>query len=149
MVAEAAVGDFKVCLKSYKLSDEKMSQQQALLDKIVATKSEEDADAQTVRLVNLLDTLTESLLKLTINVTDASRAKLLKCEEEVASANSFVQKEGMGASRQPIGKVPLSRVVGIGKFKESSFREWIHTLMTSLHCMDRDIYDEITKLERT
>ena len=93
-----------------------MSQQQALLDKIVAIKSEEGDNEQSVRLVKLLGTLTESLLRLTINVTDASREKLRKCEEEVASANSFIVKEGMGASWLSIGKALVSRVVGIGKF---------------------------------
>ena len=104
MVAETAVEEFKACVKSYKLSDEKMSQQQAILENIVAIKSEEGDNEQSVRLVKLFDTLTESLLKLTISVTDVSRDKLLKCEEEVASANSFIVKEGMGASRLPIGK---------------------------------------------
>ena len=48
-----------------------------------------------------------------------------------------------------IGKELLSRIVGMGKFTESNWREWRHTLMTSLHCMDKDLYDEIIKLEKT
>ena len=130
MVAETAVEDFKLCLRSFKFSEEKMAEQQNLLGKIVAIKPD-GASPEAAKLIGLLDTITESLLKLTFSVAEASREQKLKCEEEVANANSMLVKGGIGGSPS-IGKERLSRVVGIGKFKETNFREWRHTLMTTL-----------------
>ena len=87
MVAETAVEDFKLCLRSFKFSEEKMAEQQNLLDKIAAIKPD-GASPEAARLIGLLDTITESLLKLTVSVTQVSREKLLKCEEEVANASA-------------------------------------------------------------
>ena len=148
MVAEKAVQEFKVCLQPLKLEDERMKEQEGVLDKILEVKSANNID----ELLALLETITESLMTLTINVTNTSREKLVKCEEEVANANSIIVRGGIGApgtSQLSIGKELLSRVIGIGKFKESNFREWRHTLMISLHCMDNEIYDETIKFERT
>ena len=72
----------------------------------------------------------------------------MKCEEEVASANSIIVKGGIGGSQLTIGKELLYRVIGMGEFRENNFREWRHTLVTSLYCIDQDIYDEIMKLDR-
>ena len=104
MVAETAVGDFKSCLTSFKLSDEKMAEQRATLVKTLAVKADEGASQETVKLYELLDTITEPLLKLTASVTNASREKLLKCEEEVANANPFIVRWGIGGSQLSIGK---------------------------------------------
>ena len=66
----------------------------------------------------------------------------------MANANSIIVKGGIGTAQLSIGKELLSRIIGMGKFKETNFREWRHTLMTSLYCMDKQIYDEIMKLDR-
>ena len=95
MVAETAVEDFKLCLQSFKFSAEKMTEQQTLLDKAVAIKPD-GSSPEAAKLIGLLDTITESLLKLTVSVTQVSREKLLKCEEEVANANSMLVKGGIG-----------------------------------------------------
>ena len=136
-------------MRTVKRSDEKFAEQDVLLNKIVAIKGEVGARGESTRLINMLDTTTESLMMLTISITNVSREKLVKREEEVAAANSFIVKGGIGASQLSIGKELLAKIVGIGKFKETNFREWRHTLMVSLHCMDKEIYDEITKFERT
>ena len=74
MVAETAVEDFKVYLQSFKFSEEKMAEQQSLLNKILAIKPAA-ASPEAAQLIGLLDTITESLLKLTVSVTQASREK--------------------------------------------------------------------------
>ena len=90
MVAETAVEEYRQCLQSFQLSEEKLIEQGVILDKILAVKAKEGATAEEKTLYNLLDTITGSLLKLTVNVTNEmksevqlSREKLLKCEEEM------------------------------------------------------------------
>ena len=60
-------------------------EQNIVLDKILAAKVEEEAAPEIVEVLKLLGTVTESLVKLIINVTNTSQEKLLKCEEEVAT----------------------------------------------------------------
>ena len=100
MVAERAVKKFKECLKSFELDQEKVNEQNYLLDKIAEVKSEEGDGADTVRLIDLMGIIVESLIGLTIIVTDAGQERLQKCREEVANANSIIVKGTLGTPQR-------------------------------------------------
>ena len=130
MVAETTVEDFKLCLQSFDLTEERKNEQQKLLDKIVEIKPD-GTNVESDRIIGLLGTVTESLMRLTVNVTQESRGEVLKCrldlantKEELANANSMLVKKNNITGSSSVGKELLARIVSIGKFKESNFREW-------------------------
>ena len=84
MVAETAVEDFKLCLQSFKLSEEKLAEQGLILDKILAVKSEEGDTPEAIKLYGLLDTLTGSLLKLTVSVAKEVKNELHASQEKLS-----------------------------------------------------------------
>ena len=142
MVAEKAVEDFKLCLQSFDLTEEKKNEQQKLFDKIVEIKPD-GTSVESDRIIGLLGTITEPLMMLTVSVTKESRGEVLKCKEdlantkeELANANSMLVKSNITGSSS-VGKELLAGIVSIGKFKESNFREWRQLFMTILHCMDK------------
>ena len=154
MVAETAVEDFKLCLQSFDLTEERKQEQQNLLDKIVEIKPD-GANAESDKIIGLLGTVTDSLMRLTANVTRESRGEVLRYKEDLAStkvelanANSMLVKNNITRSSS-VGKELMGKIVNMGKFKESSFREWRQMFMTILHCMDKEFHDDIVELEAT
>ena len=110
MVAETTVEDFKLCLQSFDFTEEKKNEQQKLFDNIVEINPDGTSD-ESDKTIRLLGTVTESLMRLTVNVTQESRGEVLKCrldlantKEELANANSMLVKKTTLLDLPPLGK---------------------------------------------
>ena len=75
MVAETAVDEFRLCLKTLKLGDVEMDQQKLLLETILGVK-EDQAEPESAKAIQLLEKFTDALMRLTINITRSHEAKM-------------------------------------------------------------------------